>query len=97
MHTTSLTSRPRVRLRAAAAAVAVLALLVYLNLLQMDDENEAVLRSSGVLSNNVERVIREQRGAAVADAVYECLCLVIGGTAVVVAVAGNRLHRPRVR
>jgi hypothetical protein len=87
----------RTRLRAVAAAVAVLAFLVYLNLTQVDDESEAALRNSGVLSTNVERVIRERRGAAVSDAIYECVSLIFAGVAIVVAVGGDRIHRPRVR
>jgi hypothetical protein len=85
----------RLRLRAVAAAIAVMAFLVYLNLTQVDDDNELALRSNGVLSTNVERVLREQRGAAISDAVYECIALLVAGGAVTVAVAADRIHRPR--
>jgi hypothetical protein len=85
----------RMRLRAVAAAIAVLAFLVFLNLTQVDDENELALRTSGVLSTNVERVVREQRSAVISDAVYEALALFVAGVAVTVAIAGHRIQRPR--
>lgn len=86
-----------VRLRAAAAAIAIVAFLAFLNFTQLDDDNEAIFRNSGVLSTSVDRVIHERQSQLVSDAIYESIALVIAGSAVFVAVAGGKLQRSGAR
>ena len=83
------------RVRAIAGAVAILSLLVFLNFIQVDDDNEAIMRNSGVMSTSVERVIHERQNQVVSDAIFEGIALMCAGSAVIVAVGGGRLQRRR--
>jgi len=83
------------RVRAIAGAIAILSFLVFLNFTQVDDDNEAIMRNSGVLSNSVDRVIRERQNQIVSDAIYEGVALICAGSALVIVVGGGRLQRRR--
>lgn len=83
------------RVRAIAGAIAVLSFLVFLNFTQVDDDNEAIFRNSGVMSNTVDRVIHERQNQVVSDAIYEGVALMCAGSATIVAVGGGRLLRMR--
>ena len=80
------------RLRVAGVVVAVLAILVHLNLAQTQDEHELALRTTGVLTPYVDRVLAERRSAVIATALEEYLTLVAAGVGLVLAIAGPRLY-----
>lgn len=85
------------RIRAIAGAVAILSFLVFLNFTQVDDDNEAIFRNSGVMSTSVDRVIHERQNQVVSDAIYESVTLMCAGCAVMIAVGGGRLQRKAAR
>ena len=85
------------RVRAIAGAIAIVSFLVFLNFTQVDDDNEAIFRNSGVMSNSVDHVIRERQNQVVSDAIYEGVALILAGSAIVVAVGGGRLQRKGAR
>ena len=84
-------------LRVAGMVMAVLAILFYVNLPQVDDENQAALYSSSILVSNIDRVVAEHREAET-NALYEYCLLVAAGLGVIAVVAGpaviRRLTRP---
>jgi len=85
------------RVRAVAGAIAILSFLVFLNFMQVDDDNEAMLRNSGILSTSVDRVIHERQNEVVSDAIFEGVALLSAGCAVIVAVGGGRFQRSGAR
>jgi hypothetical protein len=94
-----MSSSPRSRhsrllsLRVAGVALAVLAMLLYLNVAQLDNENEAALRGSGVLISDIDRTLVTRRQETEANAWYEYCLLVAVGFGVLGALAGPPLIR----
>jgi len=80
-------------LRVAGVAIAVLALLVYFNVAQVNDDNMAALRGSGVLVPDVDRALAERRHEAETNALYEYCLLVAAGVGVLGALAGPPVIR----
>lgn len=83
----------RLDLRVAGVAIAVLAMLVYFNVTQVNDDNAAAVRGSGVLVPDVDRAIVERRHEAESHALSEYCLLVAAAMGVLGALAGPPLIR----
>ena len=96
MTTTNSPRAPHTRLltlRVVGVAVAVLAMLVYLNIAQVNDDNAAARRSSGVLAPDLDRTLVERRYEAESNAWDEYFLLVAAGVGVLGALAGPTVIR----
>lgn len=80
-------------LRVAGVVLAVLATMVYVNLAQLDDDNEAAFRSSAVLAHDVERVLVARRRETASNAWSEYCALVVAGFGLVLALSGRPVAR----
>jgi hypothetical protein len=80
-------------LRVLGVTLAVLAMLMYLNITQVNDDNEAALRGSGMLVPDIDRALGEQRHEAESNALTEYCLLVAAGLGVLGALAGPPVLR----
>lgn len=67
--------------------------MVYVNLAQLDDDNETAFRSSAVLAHNVEQVLVARRRETASNAWSEYCALVVAGFGLLLALSGPALAR----